>query len=296
MNPPSQPTTPSILAALRGRFLLGTFFVVLIVPWMTLEIIWPDWIYSEEMPVVDALMGLGSFILIFAIIMIAAFRTGLMGQFSLGPVPSWNETLNYALLSIPLIATSIFGLYLLYLPLSYSFPEFVTWWVLETPTLIWWYADFYYVTASIINGILMVVLAPVLEEIIFRGFLLNRWQAKYGVVKAVIFSSLIFGLVHIDILGGIVFGVFLSLIYLKTKSLIGPIIIHMANNTIVLIWVVSEGMLTGEIAIWTLDEFRSTWWWAVIGAMIGIPWVYTYTKKLLKSFPKISPTPETAQI
>jgi membrane protease YdiL (CAAX protease family) len=291
------PTHSSLFVALRGRFLLGTFVLTGTIPWIIVEVIWPDWVSSEAMPLIEALMGVGSYILIFAIIMIAAYRTGLMDQFSvaIGPVPPRNEVLDYALLSIPLIAISLVGMYLLYLPLSYSFPEFVTWWFLEEPSMIWWSADIYSITASIINAILIIIMAPILEELIFRGFLLNRWQAKYGTVKAIIFSSLIFGLLHVEILGGVIFGALLCLIYLKTNSLIGPIIVHMANNAIAVLIMVSEGIWTGEIANTTMDEFHSEWWWAIIGATVGIPWLYSYTKKLLESFPKISPIPETTQ-
>ena len=283
-NPPLQ----SPLAALRARFILTVFFLSLIVPWIAIEILWPGWVDSIAAPVIDALLGLGAYVALFAIVILAVYRVGMMNQFpvALGPAPSRDETLRFAYLSIPLLGISLVGMYLLYVPLSYPFPDFVTSWVLETPTLIWWDPNVYWVTASLINGFLMVILAPVLEELIFRGFLLNRWQAKYGTNKAIIFSSLIFALVHVEILGGFVFATLLSLIYLKTKSLIGPIIVHMANNAIVLLIIVSEGIWTGEIAIWTLDEFRSSWSWAIVGAIVGIPWIYSYTRKLLESFQK----------
>lgn len=270
----------------------------MLLPWITIELIWPNWIYSEALPMIEAFIGLASEILLFAILMYYVFRTGLMGQLSaaIGPVPSRSEAKNYALLSIPLIAISIFGLYFLYLPLSYSSPDFVSWWVLDQPPMIWWNADAYYITASIVNAFLIIILAPILEELIFRGFLLNRWKEKYGSAKAIVLSSLIFGLLHVEILGGVVFGALLCLIYLKTKSLIGPIIVHMTNNAIAVLWVVCEGMLTGEIAYTTtMEEFHSEWWWAVICAVIGIPWLYNYTKNLLESFPKTPPKPDPLQ-
>ena len=243
-------------------------------------------------------MGLVSYGLLAAIILAAVYRTGLMHQFStaMGPVPSRKETFGYTLLSIPLIAISFVGLYLLYLPISYAYPEFVKVWVLDEPIYIWWSADFHSITASLVNAFLIAILAPILEELVFRGFLFNRWQTKYGTAKAILLSSLMFGLMHVEILGGIVFGALLCLIYLKTKSLIGPIIVHMTNNTIAVMWIVCEGIFTGEIThTTTMEEFHSEWWWAIVGAVVGIPWLYSYTKKLLESLPKTQPKPDLIQ-
>ena len=74
------------------------------------------------------------------------------------------------------------------------------------------------------------VFAPLVEEIIFRGIIVERFGAKYGYKSAVIFSSLIFGVLHMDIIGAFVFGVVLSVLYLQTRSLLLPFLIHAANN------------------------------------------------------------------
>ena len=74
------------------------------------------------------------------------------------------------------------------------------------------------------------VFAPLVEEIIFRGIMVERFGAKYGYKSAVIFSSLIFGVLHMDIIGAFVFGVVLSVLYLRTRSLLLPFLIHAANN------------------------------------------------------------------
>lgn len=84
--------------------------------------------------------------------------------------------------------------------------------------------------------IMAVFFAPLLEEIIFRGIimkgLLNKgWQPW----KAILLSSVIFGVVHGNpwqFLGAVLLGCVLGVVYLKTKSLLLPILLHAFNNLI----------------------------------------------------------------
>lgn len=79
-----------------------------------------------------------------------------------------------------------------------------------------------------------VLLAPVMEEFIFRGIILNKWADKRSNTRALVLSSLLFGLLHINTLivpqfiGGLLYG----LVYLKTKRLIYPIFMHMLYNAL----------------------------------------------------------------
>lgn len=84
----------------------------------------------------------------------------------------------------------------------------------------------------IIIGIRTVVLTPIIEEIIVRGIIYERLRIKYHVRKALIFSSLLFGIFHIgalpipEIISGLMFGAW----YIKTKSLKTSILVHMLYN------------------------------------------------------------------
>ncbi|HKE00268.1 MAG TPA: CPBP family intramembrane glutamic endopeptidase, partial [Planctomycetota bacterium] len=46
-----------------------------------------------------------------------------------------------------------------------------------------------------------VLVAPVVEELVFRGFLLRRWSEKWGIGRAVVATSIVFGAVHIELVG-----------------------------------------------------------------------------------------------
>ncbi|MGW5981811.1 CPBP family intramembrane glutamic endopeptidase [Bacillus mycoides] len=80
----------------------------------------------------------------------------------------------------------------------------------------------------------VVFIAPIVGEFVFRGFLLQRFAAKWGTSVAMIAVALLFAILHVDFLGAAVFSIVLSIVYIRTKSLLMPIAIHMLNNTFVL--------------------------------------------------------------
>ena len=266
------------LPEVKARWLFVFLLVALVTPVITVAFVWPEWLDSEGLPIPDSISGVMTYIVIGMLLYVSTLRRGVEDQFPVGSFPPREDAVAYTLLAIPLIGIACLGVMALYLPLSYVSPEFVKWWVLEMPPTIWWRPDAEAVFASILNVLVIVVLAPVVEEFLFRGFMLNRWLRKYGTLKAVALSSTTFALFHIEILGGFVFGVVLSLIYLRTRSLFGPIIVHITNNAIALLVIVSEGIATGEIHTLTLSEFRGYWWVAPVGAIIGVPWLMWFLK------------------
>jgi membrane protease YdiL (CAAX protease family) len=80
----------------------------------------------------------------------------------------------------------------------------------------------------------LVVLPPLVEETVFRGVLLERVTVKWNLVAAILVSSALFGILHVDPVGAGVFGVVTSLLYLRTGSLWPGILIHLVNNGVAL--------------------------------------------------------------
>jgi hypothetical protein len=78
--------------------------------------------------------------------------------------------------------------------------------------------------------LVVVVLAPVVEELLFRGFLLNRWGRRWGLRAGIIVSSMVFAVLHAHWVGLFVFGVVMSLLYVATGSLWAPVLAHVLNN------------------------------------------------------------------
>lgn len=87
-----------------------------------------------------------------------------------------------------------------------------------------------------------VVLAPIAEELIYRGIVL-RCAAKVSGRFAIFFSAFIFGIMHgnpYQFVLGFLIGIPLAMVTLKTGSIIPAIICHMANNLVASVSVIVE--------------------------------------------------------
>ena len=81
------------------------------------------------------------------------------------------------------------------------------------------------------------LLGPILEEIIFRGFILKSMQ-KYGNLTAIIVSSILFSMFHLNLvqfINPVLMGIVLAFIAIKSKSIVPSIIAHIFNNSITFI-------------------------------------------------------------
>lgn len=86
---------------------------------------------------------------------------------------------------------------------------------------------------GIFTLVLMVMAAPVLEELIFRGIILDGLLKIYTPLKSILISSLLFGLIHLNpsqIVGAFMFGIFTGWVYHRTRNLLLTIIIHAVAN------------------------------------------------------------------
>jgi len=79
------------------------------------------------------------------------------------------------------------------------------------------------------------LLAPIVEEIIFRGILLGRMSKKMKPILAICLQALIFSIIHMNLLQGMyafVLGVVLGLVVVRVKSIWAVIVVHFAHNSI----------------------------------------------------------------
>lgn len=78
-----------------------------------------------------------------------------------------------------------------------------------------------------------VVIAPLVEEIFFRGFLFQGFRQRYGWVAALLLSSFIFAAAHLDPVSFIptfVLGTVMAYVYHRSNSIWPGIILHFLNN------------------------------------------------------------------
>lgn len=86
---------------------------------------------------------------------------------------------------------------------------------------------------NIFSFITVVILAPILEELFFRGIVLEGFLKNYSPWKAIIWSSIIFGVGHLNpwqAIGAAILGILIGWAYVRTKSLIPGMLMHFFNN------------------------------------------------------------------
>ncbi len=90
------------------------------------------------------------------------------------------------------------------------------------------------IEVGIITIIYMVILAPISEEIVFRGWCINLLK-RYGKLTAIIISALAFGLYHANIYqsgAAFIIGLLYGYLAIRYESLWPSIILHIINNTL----------------------------------------------------------------
>ncbi len=81
----------------------------------------------------------------------------------------------------------------------------------------------------------IVVVAPLTEEFIFRGLILRGFMSRYSFRKAVFVSAAFFTLFHLypwQFLGAFVYGIFFAWMAVRTRSLVPGIYAHVLNNAL----------------------------------------------------------------
>lgn len=124
----------------------------------------------------------------------------------------------------------------------------------------------------------VVVCAPILEEILFRGLIFESCRERFGGGAAVLISALLFGLVHgvpVQIINAFVVGLIFGYIYLRTGSLLSVILLHVFNNGIAYISLA----FFGDAAETTLrDLVGPAWLYWTIYAVASVVFVYAMVR------------------
>lgn len=89
-----------------------------------------------------------------------------------------------------------------------------------------------------------IIVAPISEEFIFRGIILNRLNRLFPMIIAIITSTILFSLMHgfAGMAHAFVFGVCMCVVYLKTQNIFTSISIHFLNNFIASIFELIPGI------------------------------------------------------
>ena len=84
--------------------------------------------------------------------------------------------------------------------------------------------------------------APIVEELLFRGFLQSAVRITCNKLQTVLISGFVFALIHWNahvFLQIFILGLLLAYLFEKTGSLVAPITVHICHNTITLFFLIS---------------------------------------------------------
>lgn len=196
-----------------------------------------------------------------------------------GPLPGRPQIKELAILFAFLFVVSGALDFISFYPLSWIAPEFVEWWYFDLPPVIYSNEGELPFFANLLSFVSLVFLAPLTEEVLFRGYLLQRWSHKWGMMRAILLSSLFFGIIHPDILSAIVFGIVMCLIYLRSGSLIAAILMHATWNLMVWLWALYDVLSKGPDYRYTLEEFQNNWPWGFLWILLSLIFITRFLSK-----------------
>jgi hypothetical protein len=135
--------------------------------------------------------------------------------------------------------------------------------------------------------IAVVIVAPVMEELIFRGLILNGLLSQYSIKKSVLVSAIFFMLFHLNpyqFAGAFIFGILSAYIFLATRSLLPCILCHALFNSLPFF---IKNILKVEIPGFTqpadpfVHSFQPVWLdgLGIALFLIGLNFLITYYKK-----------------
>ena len=119
------------------------------------------------------------------------------------------------------------------------------------------------------------VIAPIVEELIFRGLIFNGFRKNYNGFVAVFMSALLFSLFHLNpwqMPATFVLGLLLGWLMLRTNNILVAIIGHSINNSLVLL-VVTFGDRFREHAIFLQEKEQFV---TFAGLIMGLSLILIY--------------------
>ncbi|WP_119396508.1 CPBP family intramembrane glutamic endopeptidase [Salinibius halmophilus] len=193
-----------------------------------------------------------------------------------GPVPNAQISLSSIVLGVLFVGMSIGIYYSVYELLRPFMPEGLASYTFDDTQIISPDMPAWIIVATLLG---IVVVAPFVEEIIFRGMALFGMAKKLGFWPAAVISSLLFGLLHGDIIGAFIFAMLLCYITWQAQTLWPAIIAHFVNN---LLAGVGMLLMMGEPVEYDVVE---PWIGGIIMlvSLVGAFWLsYRITKKTAK--------------
>ncbi len=133
-------------------------------------------------------------------------------------------------------------------------------------------AAFTEIINSRIGYVVIGILAPLTEEVVFRGAVLRKLLTITRPAWAVALSALLFAVVHGNLAQGchaLIIGVLLGWLYVRTRSIVPCVVVHWVNNTIAFAAVRALGS-RGDVPLTELFAGQQTLLYALIAVSVVV--------------------------
>ncbi len=276
MNRPNLPINP--FEVLQSRYLvLGTFLIAsvtvaglyaLLGKWQLLPVAAAD-------PISTPISTIGVLTMMGGIILWASREQGLKLHDLFGPrAPRFSIVYGVLLVTSLLLFSLGISSVVFYL-LSLSFPSYVSQ-LLARNVLLSGSDSLYPQLYDRLMLFLLLFYSPLVEELIFRGILLQRWSLKWGLRWGIVASSVLFGILHLsNPIGLTLFGLVMGLLYVRTRSLWVPIACHSLNN-LAAVGLDRVSRMTSGGQTSTVADLQSLWWISLILVAVSAPFLVRF--------------------
>jgi membrane protease YdiL (CAAX protease family) len=221
-DPPEPDSAPRPQWTLRD-LALG---LALIGAWRCLAFVPHEWVGGIPSWVVLIVTGLLPQLTLLAFPLFVARRRGLADRFRW---PGLEKSIVEAALAVPVVFALFMVLIAVGAVLSRVAPQ--TTLTPEAFQKAAWSQDYPFL---IVVGGLAIAVAPVCEEIFFRGFIYNALRPRMPAMRAALLQSFIFAALHtfgiVHSVGVFFLGLILTAVYEWRKSLLASIFVHAGNN------------------------------------------------------------------
>ncbi len=126
--------------------------------------------------------------------------------------------------------------------------------------------------------LLVALLGPVAEEMLFRGTLFRKWRLCWGPGKAALLTSVLFGLGHAVPITAALHALALAVLYTTTRTLWAPVAAHLMNN----LFTVTLAKVLHRVPSALLLEAATDWrlqWASAVPALLGTWWLIRFVRR-----------------
>ncbi|MCA8431251.1 CPBP family intramembrane glutamic endopeptidase [Burkholderia seminalis] len=144
----------------------------------------------------------------------------------------------------------------------------------------------FYVNGGLGLIVLTCLIAPLVEEMLFRGVMLRSFLRQYPSGAAIAHSAAVFGLAHLNVHQFVLafgLGLLIGKLYAATRSLLPGILIHACYNTAVVIVALKSPFVLSRESL--LDIWPISWWFGALVSGSAGAWLLVRSVDALRIGP-----------